>query len=326
MWDLFNLYYARFEEFLLQEIVMPVLYWTGGMGYADDAVGGVDWFVLGLIQVLIIACLIAPLEKIFPAEKISAEHTSARRIAVAIDIFYTLIHRLGLFKLVLFVLFSSWFFALEAYLHDARIQTMNVENWIPGVTSIPWVSFLIYLVIIDFFEYWYHRASHRWNWWWQLHALHHSQRHMTVWSDNRNHVLDDLGHSAFFAFIALAIGVEPIQYIALVALSQLIQSWQHGNLDFDHGILKYMIISPRFHRYHHAIDLGYEVPGKPGVLGGCNFGVLFPWWDMLFKTAIFDNRPYPTGVRQFEAAANPIVHQWQGMRHAWLALKKVWQS
>ena len=164
---------------------------------------------------------------------------------MAIDIFYTLIHRLGLFRLVLFVLFSSWFFAWEAYLHDARIQTMNVENWIPGVTSIPWVSFLIYLVIIDFFEYWYHRASHRWNWWWQLHALHHSQRHMTVWSDNRNHVLDDLGHSAFFALIALAIGVEPIQYIALVAPSQLIQSWQHGNLDFDHGILKYMIISPR---------------------------------------------------------------------------------
>ena len=312
--------FANTQAALYENVMQPIAFAVGLGNRLEEVFNGTGWLLVGLIQIAVMLVVIGPLQRWRPVEPLADTR------AVRTDVIYTLIHRLGLFKLVLFVLFSSWFFALEAYLHDARIQTMNVENWIPGVTSIPWVSFLIYLVIIDFFEYWYHRASHRWNWWWQLHALHHSQRHMTVWSDNRNHVLDDLGHSAFFAFIALAIGVEPIQYIALVALSQLIQSWQHGNLDFDHGILKYTIISPRFHRYHHAIDLGYEVPGKPGVLGGCNFGVLFPWWDMLFKTAIFDNRPYPTGVRQFEAAANPIVHQWQGMRHAWLALKRVWQS
>ena len=33
------------------------------------------------------------------------------------------------------------------------------------------------------------------------------------------------------------------------------------------------------------------------VLGGCNFGVLLPWWDMLFGTANFDLRYDPTGIR-----------------------------
>ena len=33
------------------------------------------------------------------------------------------------------------------------------------------------------------------------------------------------------------------------------------------------------------------------MLGGCNFGVLLPWWDMLFGTADFERRFDPTGVR-----------------------------
>ena len=32
-------------------------------------------------------------------------------------------------------------------------------------------------------------------------------------------------------------------------------------------------------------------------LGGANFGVLLPWWDMLFGTANFEKRFDPTGVR-----------------------------
>jgi hypothetical protein len=33
------------------------------------------------------------------------------------------------------------------------------------------------------------------------------------------------------------------------------------------------------------------------VLGGCNFGVLLPVWDMLFGTVNFEDRFDPTGVR-----------------------------
>lgn len=37
--------------------------------------------------------------------------------------------------------------------------------------------------------------------------------------------------------------------------------------------------------------------GQRAVLGGHNFGVLLPWWDMLFGTADFELRYDPTGVR-----------------------------
>ena len=310
--------YSQVQDWMMRAVVIPLLYAIDGMSYAEDSVNALDWFLFGAIQIIIIVLVLAPLERIIPVETYDSEKVTKSTISKSryVDVFYTLIHRLGVVKLILFLLFSDVFFALDGQLHDLGFHRFNVESWWPGVTSIPWVSFLIYLVILDFGEYVYHRASHQWNWWWQLHALHHSQPYMSVWTDNRNHLIDDVGHSFAFAILALMIGVEPSQYIWLIAISQLIQSWQHGNLNITHGIFKYVLISPRYHRLHHAIGMGYEVPGKPGVLGGCNFGILFPWWDILFKTAIFDRAVYPTGVRGMSVSNNPLVQQWQGIKHS----------
>ena len=32
----------------MQEMVLPILYTFGGMGYADDAIAGLDWFLFGV--------------------------------------------------------------------------------------------------------------------------------------------------------------------------------------------------------------------------------------------------------------------------------------
>ena len=51
---------------------------------------------------------------------------------------------------------------------------------------------MLYAIILDFADYWRHCLSHQFRWWWALHSLHHAQRQMTFWSDDRNHLLDDL--------------------------------------------------------------------------------------------------------------------------------------
>ena len=303
--------YGSLQEWLMQHLVLPMLYAFDGMGYADDAINALDWFLLGLAQIVLIALVLRPLENKDRAKEYSVNHR-----AIWTDIFYTLIHRLGLVQLVIFFIFSPIFFWLESELHDLRFVRWNVEGWWPGVTSIPIISFLIYLVVLDFGEYIYHRASHRFHWWWQLHALHHTQRYMTSWTDNRNNLLDDAGHSAVFAFLALLIGVEPIEFLWLVVVSQFIQSWQHGDFATDLGFAKYFLISPRFHRLHHAIGIGHDAPGKPGVLGGCNFGILFPWWDMIFRTAIFTKKVYPTVVTDLIVPNNIFLQQWRGIKHS----------
>ncbi len=319
--------YDQIHEWFVQKIVLQVLFFFDGMGYADDVDLIVDWFLLGILQICIIAFILRPLEKkeeeVFHSNAQSqASWLKEMKQAVRIDIFYSSFHRLGLFQLMFFMLFSGVFFYFGGLLHDLGFLRLNIENWFPTITSIPAVSFLLYLVLFDLIDYGYHRLSHRFNFWWKLHALHHSQRHMTAWSDNRNHLVDDLYRAFIFSGIGLFLGVQPSQFMMLIVTGRLIQSWQHGFYPYRYGFLKYLIVTPNFHRYHHAIDLGYEVPGKPGVLGGCNFGVLFPWWDMLFKTAQFDEAYYPSGVRDFSPPNSFVQQQWLSLKMSWQSLFK----
>ncbi|MCW1965486.1 sterol desaturase family protein [Polynucleobacter sp.] len=303
--------YGSLQEWIFSTIGAPLLYQFDLMSWAEDAFDGVDWFLFGCIQILLILTVLRTWERFNPAEKQERFAPSTKA-----DVFYTLFHRLGIFHGLIFIALSGFFFEIDSILHDFRFDRFNVESWWPGVTSIPAVSFLVYLVLLDFVDYLYHRASHAFNWWWQLHALHHSQTVMTAWSDNRNHMLDDIMRAVVMSFFALLFGVSPGQFIALVALSQFIQSWQHANIKVDLGPARFLLISPMYHRMHHAVGYGHEAIGKPGVLGGCNFGVLFPWWDMIFKTAIFPKAVYPTGVRNFTVSQNIITQQWQGLVHA----------
>jgi sterol desaturase/sphingolipid hydroxylase (fatty acid hydroxylase superfamily) len=181
----------------------------------------------------------------------------------------------------------------------------------------------LYLVVFDFIHYLIHRAQHQWAPWWALHSLHHSQRHMTLWTDNRNHLLDDVVTSVILSVAAVMLGVAPAQFVALVVLGQLSESFQHANVRVWFGSWGELLwVSPRFHRMHHSIGIGHEsVMAQQTVLGGCNFGVLLPVWDMLLGTANFDLRFEPTGVRdQVEQGrdygAGFWTQQWQG----WLRL------
>ena len=303
--------YAGVQEFLFSDVVGPILYQLDLMSWAEDIFDGIDWFLFGCIQIFLIIVVLRTWERLAPAEKQERFAKASRA-----DVIYTLFHRLGIFHGIIFIVLSGFFFEIDSILHDFRFARLNVESWWPGVTSVPVVSFVIYLILLDFVDYLYHRANHTFNWWWQLHALHHSQTVMTAWSDNRNHILDDIMRASFMAFFALLFGVSPGQFIILIALSQFIQSWQHANIKVHLGPAKYLLISPMFHRMHHAVGYGHEAKGKPGVLGGCNFGILFPWWDMMFRTAIFPKEVYPTGVRNLSVSQNIFTQQWQGFVHA----------
>ncbi|MBU3596392.1 sterol desaturase family protein [Polynucleobacter sp. 86C-FISCH] len=303
--------YASVQEFLFANIVAPVLYQFDLMAWAEDVFDGLDWFLFGCIQIFLIIVVLRTWERLAPAEQQERFAKASRA-----DVLYTLFHRLGIFHGLVFIALSGFFFGVDSILHDFRFDRLNVESWWPGVTSIPAISFLIYLILLDFVDYLYHRASHVFNWWWQLHALHHSQTVMTAWSDNRNHILDDIMRAVVMSFVALMFGVSPGQFILLIALSEFLQSWQHANIKTHLGPAKYLLVSPMFHRMHHAVGYGHEAKGKPGVLGGCNFGVLFPWWDMLFRTAIFPKEVYPTGVRNLTVSQNILTQQWQGLVHA----------
>lgn len=285
--------FAQAQQALYEAVVQPLALWLGADNLLEQAYEGTGWLLAGLLQIAIMLALIAPLEKFKPVEH------WADRGAVRVDVIYTLIHRLGLFKLAMFFTLENGLDQVWGWLRVQGVPTFHLDQIWPGVTDGAWASFVLYLVVFDFLHYAIHRAQHQFGPWWALHALHHSQRQMSMWSDNRNHLLDDVITSLIFSVAAVVLGVAPGQFVALVVLGQLSESFQHANVRIAFGRWgERLWVSPRFHRLHHSIGLGHEtVAANKTVLGGCNFGVLLPVWDMLFGTANFEDRFDATGVR-----------------------------
>jgi sterol desaturase/sphingolipid hydroxylase (fatty acid hydroxylase superfamily) len=312
------------QQWLFETLMQPAMFALGLGHLLEDGYAASGWLLVGLIQIAVLVAVIGPLQRLRPVEPVSD------RAAIRTDILYTVIHRLGLFRVALFFLVDPLFDELFGMLRVAGLRTFHLDQLLPGITDQALLSFAIYLVVFDFVDYWMHRAQHGLNWWWSLHSLHHAQRQMTMWSDNRNHLLDDLLRDSLLVLLAQLIGVGPGQFVAIVAITQLSESLQHANLRLWFGrVGERLWISPRFHRLHHSIGIGHEsgdtgaviVQGRSPALGGHNFGVLFPWWDMLFGTSNFEQRYDPTGVRdQVEQGRDYGRGFWS---QQWLGLKRL---
>lgn len=279
--------FGQLQQALFETVMQPLLFGLGMGNLLEDGFVATGWLLVGLLEVAVMLTLFRALERWRPVEALTD------RAAVRVDVIYTLIHRLGLFRVALFFTLEPLWTDLIGQLRVAGLPALSVDDLWPGVSDIAWVSFGLYLLLFDAVHYGLHRAQHRCGWWWQLHVLHHSQRQMTLWSDNRNHLLDSVLIDSAIVIVALGVGIAPAQFVGVVAVTQLLESLSHANLRLDFGpLLGRLVVSPRFHRTHHGIT---EWQGT-GNAGGHNFAVLFPLWDLLFRTARFDGRYEPTGV------------------------------
>lgn len=279
--------FAVFLDRVFEGAVLPAVYALGLMTYAEMAFDGTELFLIGVIEVSFMAIIFGAMEKWWPVEQWTG------RKAVRVDVIYTLLNRLGLVQLLLFFLLMPLVDAVDGWLRLHDIIFPEPEDFIPGLIQHPFAGFLLYVIILDFVGYWLHRWQHRFEPWWALHSLHHSQRQMGFWTDNRNHLLDDFLIEGCFAMVALVIGVPPGQFIMIVVATRVLQSFAHANVRLSFGVVgERILVSPRFHRLHHAIGAGHE-----GAKRGCNFAVLFPIWDIIFRSADFNAEYHPTGIR-----------------------------
>ena len=277
--DVINLF-SETQQWIFESGVQPLMFNLGLGNLLAEGYNATGWLLVGAVQLVVMLLVIAPLQHWRPVEALTD------RVAVRVDMVYTLIHRLGLFRLVLFFSLDPVFDALFGAWRVAGLGTFHLDAVWPGVTDHAVVSLLIYLVVMDALDYAIHRGQHRFKWWWSLHSLHHAQRQMTMWSDNRNHLLDDVIRSVIVVVLAQLIGIAPSQFVLIVALTQLSETFHHANLRVWFGRWgERGWISPRFHRHHHSLQGGNH-----------NFGVLLPWWDMLCGTANFEHRFESTGV------------------------------
>ena len=267
---------------LQEHLVIPALYALDLMQWEDIGFGWALFAVYGAAQVVVTLAICWPLEHWRPVER------WADRRAEWVDVLYTLIARVGFLPLITFVLFYQLQVWMNGWLTDHGWVPPTLERLLPFLLGRQVLTFAIYVVILDFAEYARHLLSHRLRWWYALHALHHAQRQMTFWSDDRNHLLDELIAFSWFTAVALLIGIPPLQFPLAVLLLRLIESLSHANARIGFGWLgDRLLVSPRFHRAHHGVLAAGQ--------RSCNYGAILPWWDMLFGTADFGRDYARTG-------------------------------
>src|SRR5579875_1654764 len=139
---------------LQANLVVPLLYRLDLMAWEDIAYGWALFALYGVAQVIVTYAVCLPVERWENAK------------AVSVDIFYTLLSRVGVLPLVTFVLFYQLQVWLNGWLTDHGLVPPTLERFVPALMGHPVVTFLIYAAILDCADYWRHRLSHIFGWWW----------------------------------------------------------------------------------------------------------------------------------------------------------------
>ncbi|MFN0186482.1 MAG: fatty acid hydroxylase, partial [Aquabacterium sp.] len=74
---------------------------------------------------------------------------------------------------------------------------------------------------------------------------------------------------------------------------------------------------------HHGIGIGHEAAGGAGTLGGCNYAVLFPVWDLLAASARLQDPLQPTGIRDQLPESGGRDYGRGFWRQQWLGLARL---
>jgi len=140
-----------------------------------------------------------------------------------------------------------------------------------------------------------HFADHRLGFLWRFHALHHSQEELSVLTSFRAH---PLMHTTGFVLATVPVVVlmpgRPIAPV-LITIYVCIGTMQHANLRWTYGPAGRVIVSPAYHRLHHAREDQ-----------SINLGVVLTIWDVLAGRARFPSRRAAAGRTGLEGRPVPV--------------------
>ena len=180
--------------------------------------------------------------------------------------------------LVWYTLIQSYF--LKIFIFDYIILPLD-KTWhlssLHLVSSWPVaVQVLFFLVVHDFYIYWFHRWQHHSKILWRTHEAHHSNKEVDWLAGTRSHSLEILINQTIeFAPIVL-LGANPIVVPIKALIDAVWGMYIHSNIDVRSGKLQYLINGPEMHQWHHANDRAVFY---------ANYSTKFALWDWLFGTA-----------------------------------------
>ena len=158
-----------------------------------------------------------------------------------------------------------------------------------------WLVVPVTVVAMDAANWLAHYADHRLGFLWRFHALHHSQEELSVLTSFRAH---PLMHTTGFILAAVpVVALMPTRAIAPVVITiyVCIGTLQHANLRWTFGPAGRVLVSPAYHRLHHAPDTQQA-----------NLGVVLTIWDVLAGRARFPARGDAVGRTGLDGRPVPV--------------------
>ena len=152
------------------------------------------------------------------------------------------------------------------------ILGLHGRAWFAGQPrGVQWIEAL---VAADLIGYASHRLFHR-RPLWRFHAIHHSPASVDWLASARVHPVNEIVSRLLQVVPLYLAGIDLRVLAGVVPFLGFYAIFEHANVSWDFGPLRYVIASPRFHRWHHTSD-------AEGL--DRNFAGLFPWIDLLFGT------------------------------------------
>jgi len=131
------------------------------------------------------------------------------------------------------------------------------------------------IIVGEFFQYWWHRLSHKLSFLWGIHSVHHFPSILYSVNTARFHPCDKMVEYFIDIFIFIMLGAEfSVLYLYYIYFA-INGFFQHSNTKVKLGVLNYFIASAELHRLHHDIDAKEAMH---------NFGNNTIIWDIAFGT------------------------------------------
>ncbi|GAB2840195.1 sterol desaturase family protein [Pseudoduganella ginsengisoli] len=229
---------------------------------------GLDWFILDLLGSTVI---FAAIEKVFPLYKgqlLFRREWQTDMVHFAVNHFIV-----GLALLTV----NFAIHRLFGWMVNDTVHSM--------VQAIPFVpQLLLCILVADLVQYWTHRSYHEIPFLWRFHAVHHSAKTMDWLAGSRQHILELLCTrvGVLGALYVLGFDKEVMDVYIIVVGFQAV--FNHANVHLPWGPLKYVIVTPDFHHWHHSSD---------DVAIDRNYAAHYAFLDHLFGTAIKGQEGFP---------------------------------
>lgn len=167
------------------------------------------------------------------------------------------------------------------WLYQYRLFTIEVTWW----TALP------IFIAVEFCYYWFHRSSHRINWFWSAHVVHHSDNQMNLSTAMRQSLLYSVTGWWLFFVPLMLLGVHPVWVFFFYALDLIYQFFIHtetvGKLP---KWIEYIFDTPSNHRAHHGTNGAYIDKNYGGVI------IVFDRWFGTYVEEDSVNNPVKYGA------------------------------